>query len=67
MKISQPHQPQLIRRKGGPLGSLIADFLSFSLRYRSWAVLVVALLTAAAIVLGAAGQNAVPFVVYGGA
>ena len=56
----------LRRRREGPLLAVLVDLFRNVWGNRGWAVLAVTALTVAAIALGAAGQAAVPFLVYGG-
>lgn len=58
--------PVLSRRRGGPLLAVAVDAVRHARHTRNWVVLLVIALTLLAAAVGAAGQAAVPFVIYGG-
>lgn len=56
----------LERRRGGPVLAVVVDLVRGARHARNWALVVLLGLTVLAAAVGAAGQAAVPFVVYGG-
>lgn len=54
------------RRRFGPVAGVVVDVARHARHTRSWALLLVIVLTAVALAVGSASQAAVPFLVYGG-
>ena len=57
---------QLPRRRCGPVLALVVDLFRDAWVNRTWAVVVVIVLSLFAVLAGTAGQAAAPFLVYGG-